>query len=201
MQSYKVINIVEIHTTYHIKSTLVYRPKTYRKSIQEVRVWTLHFADWYYRINVLQVNSECLDQTAHNCIMIQAFAVHILSQVIAHFLKRKHMRRRAAKHTFAIRWETDKVEHTSCFVGAFLFLYFHAESARVQLLYVRTTTSLIRLSKRKWQSAHFYTLRSWRQQRGVTSKIVPVDTCARRRFRSACAFAQSDQNLRRAHFG
>ena len=26
------------------------------------------------------------------------------------------------------------------------------------------------------------------------------DLCAQRRFRSACAFAQSDQNLHRAHF-
>ena len=30
---------------------------------------------------------------------------------------------------------------------------------------------------------------------------VPSDRCAQRRFRSACAFAQSDQNLHWAHFG
>ena len=34
-----------------------------------------------------------------------------------------------------------------------------------------------------------------------TPENVPSDMCAQRRFRSACAFAQSDQNLPSAHFG
>ena len=33
----------------------------------------------------------------------------------------------------------------------------------------------------------------------ATSENVPSDMCARRRFRSACAFAQSDQHLHLAH--
>ena len=33
------------------------------------------------------------------------------------------------------------------------------------------------------------------------SENVPSDMCAQRRFRSACAFAQSHQNLPKAHFG
>ena len=37
-------------------------------------------------------------------------------------------------------------------------------------------------------------------KRAVTSESVPSDMCAQRRFRSACAFAQSDQNLHCAHF-
>ena len=32
------------------------------------------------------------------------------------------------------------------------------------------------------------------------SENIPSDMCAQRRFRSACAFAQSDQNLHWAHF-
>ena len=35
----------------------------------------------------------------------------------------------------------------------------------------------------------------------LTSENVPSDMYARRRFRSDCAFAQSDQNLHWAHFG
>ena len=34
----------------------------------------------------------------------------------------------------------------------------------------------------------------------ATTENVPSDTCAQRRFRSAFAFAQSDQNLHRMHF-
>ena len=37
--------------------------------------------------------------------------------------------------------------------------------------------------------------------RAATSENVLLDMCAQRRFRSACAFAQSDQNLHWAHFG
>ena len=33
------------------------------------------------------------------------------------------------------------------------------------------------------------------------SENVPSDMCAQRKFRSACVFAQSDQNLLRVHFG
>ena len=36
--------------------------------------------------------------------------------------------------------------------------------------------------------------------RGKTSEEWPTDLCAQRRFRSACAFAQSDQNFHWAHF-
>ena len=35
----------------------------------------------------------------------------------------------------------------------------------------------------------------------ATAGNVPLDLCAKRRFRSACAFAQSDQNLPSAHLG
>ena len=35
----------------------------------------------------------------------------------------------------------------------------------------------------------------------VNPKNVPLDMCTQRRFRSDCAFAQSDQNLRCVHFG
>ena len=38
------------------------------------------------------------------------------------------------------------------------------------------------------------------QQRSQ-SVNVPSDMCAQRRFKSACAFAQTDQNLQWAHFG
>ena len=33
----------------------------------------------------------------------------------------------------------------------------------------------------------------------ATSENVPLDMCAQRRFRSACSFEQSDQNLHKAH--
>ena len=35
----------------------------------------------------------------------------------------------------------------------------------------------------------------------VTSENIPSHICAQKRFRSACAFAQSDQNLHWAYFG
>ena len=37
--------------------------------------------------------------------------------------------------------------------------------------------------------------------RASTWENVPSDKCSQRRFRLACAFAQSDQNLHWAHFG
>ena len=38
------------------------------------------------------------------------------------------------------------------------------------------------------------------EQMNRTSENVPSDMCAQRRFRSACTFAQSDENLQWAHF-
>ena len=45
----------------------------------------------------------------------------------------------------------------------------------------------------------FHTL--YEPQRHKTSENVPSDLCAQRRFRSACAVAQSDQILHRAYLG
>ena len=44
---------------------------------------------------------------------------------------------------------------------------------------------------------------SYHDEDGKTtaSENVPSDMCAQRRFRSACAFAQTDPNLRLMHFG
>ena len=36
---------------------------------------------------------------------------------------------------------------------------------------------------------------------GAHVRNIPLDTCAQRRFRSDCAFAQSDQNPHRTQFG
>ena len=41
----------------------------------------------------------------------------------------------------------------------------------------------------------------WYHIGAATSENVPSDMCAQQRFRSDCAFAQSDQNLRWAHSG
>ena len=66
--------------------------------------------------------------------------------------------------------------------------------------------------KLNWYSHVFITVSAslsniWFAKKDGRIKCVPMsdnvtsDICAERRFRSACAFAQSDQNLHRTHFG
>ena len=58
-----------------------------------------------------------------------------------------------------------------------------------------------------WEATSLYQLSIWTKIIKVQTsehqrhKTYLSDICAQRRFRSACAFAQSDQNLHWAHFG
>ena len=59
---------------------------------------------------------------------------------------------------------------------------------------------LIKICPKKYYKAFISLLSMCGSNEAVTSENVPSDTCAQRRFRSACAFAQSDQNIHWVQF-
>ena len=63
------------------------------------------------------------------------------------------------------------------------------------------STSLTTQSRNKNKMATLSFGKTVFEYGAATSENVPSDMCVQRRFRSACAFAQSDLNLRWAHSG